>query len=49
MLPSPSFSEPIAEGSITSKPRSRRGRGNPLDDWSAGDEAIDDHYHRNHE
>jgi hypothetical protein len=49
MLPPLSNSARIVEGSITPKQRSRRGQVNPLDDWPASDEPIDDHDHRNYE
>ena len=46
MLPSPSASPRVVEGSIVPKQRSRRGRVNPsLDDRPAGNETIDDHDH----
>ena len=46
MLPSPSVSARIVEGSNAPKQRSRRGRFGPsLDDRSAGDETIDDDDH----
>jgi hypothetical protein len=50
MLPPPSSSARIVEGSITPKQReSPRPDECFLDDWSASDEAVDDHDHRNHE
>jgi hypothetical protein len=50
MLPSHSVSPRIAKGSIAPKQRSRRGLwASSLDDWSAGDEAIDDHDYGDHE
>jgi hypothetical protein len=50
MLPSPSVSARIVEGSIAPEQRSRRGQvGSSLNDWSASDEAIDDHDYRDDE
>jgi hypothetical protein len=50
MLPSPSASARIVEGSNAPRQQSRRGFSSPpLYDWSACDEAIDDHDHCNDE
>jgi hypothetical protein len=51
MLPSPSASPRIVEGSIAPKQPGRRGQGetSTLDDRAASDETVDNHDHRNDE